>query len=613
MTSRNRQKSLRIPSSLNSYDEPSVAGPLTDPYLDGVYHGETGERVSRTRNDNGGEGSDSRVQFRPDRGGTYYIAAEAVGDAIGSYLVMTDAVLFADDCGDDPDNACAIGVGGGRDAWLEHDRDVDWFAVQLTAGRIYRFSIESRDRGNPLTHVRHYSFGTRAYFGGRVRGVYGPDGERLEEGGYYRAEEFTPLVSGNYHFAATGVFGFRWRWTGSGTQLLMELGDYRASVQDVTNSGNDPGDGLADALELAMGGTRLGYIDHFGDRDRFRVELQTGHTYIIEQRSLENLEYPYIRGVYYASGVRISGNADDSGSYKSLGGLVQFTAPEDGTHYVSVSHGGDKWWLPCVCDLGSYQMAIYDVTHIDDYSADTATEGTLRMGQWKQGKVEKAHDKDWYAVDLTTGTRYRILVQDRCSVPWQRSCDDRGTLWYPSLHGIHDSDGTMIPNSGAGSGSGLEESALKAFTTSSDGRYYVSGGGTGTYRAKIENLGARDQTADVNINGHVVVGGYVQGQIDFPGDRDWFAVDLQAGHTYEIDMRGRGRRVLRQPGELDLGAVAGHLRRGWRAGSQYGREHRPKPRTFHHCFHAANGRTLLYFGSGALSSLGPGHLHALHH
>ena len=320
----------------------------------------------------------------------------------------------------------------------------------------------------------------------------------------------------------------------------MELGDYRASVQDVTNSGNDPGDGLADALELAMGGTRLGYIDHFGDRDRFRVELQTGHTYIIEQRSLENLEYPYIRGVYDASGVRISGNADDSGSYKSLGGLVQFTAPEDGTHYVSVSHGGDKWWLPCVCDLGSYQMAIYDVTHIDDYNADTATEGTLRMGQWKQGKVEKAHDKDWYAVDLTTGTRYRILVQDRCSVPWQRSCDDRGTLWYPSLHGINDSEGTMIPNSSAGSGSGLEESALKAFTTSSDGRYYVSGGGggTGTYRAKIENLGARDQTADVNINGHVVVGGYVQGQIDFPGDRDWFAVDLQAGHTYEIDMRG---------------------------------------------------------------------------
>ena len=140
-----------------------------------MYHGETGERVSRTRNDNGGEGSDSRVQFRPDRGGTYYIAAEAVGDAIGSYLVVTDAMRFADDCGDDPDNACAIGVGGGRDAWLEHDRDVDWFAVQLTAGRTYRFSIESRDRGNPLTHVRHYSFGTRTYFGGRVRGVYGPD------------------------------------------------------------------------------------------------------------------------------------------------------------------------------------------------------------------------------------------------------------------------------------------------------------------------------------------------------------------------------------------------------------------------------------------------------
>ena len=35
-----------------------------------------------------------------------------------------------------------------------------------------------------------------------------------------------------------------------------------------------------------------------------------------------------------------------------------------------------------------------------------------------------------------------------------------------------------------------------------------------------------------------MVGGSATGNIDSPGDRDWFAVELEAGKTYRFDLKG---------------------------------------------------------------------------
>ena len=48
-----------------------------------------------------------------------------------------------------------------------------------------------------------------------------------------------------------------------------------------------------------------------------------------------------------------------------------------------------------------------------------------------------------------------------------------------------------------------------------------------------------DYTADTSTTGSVTVGGTTTGEIGSSGDRDWFAVDLVAGRTYVIDLRGR--------------------------------------------------------------------------
>ena len=47
-----------------------------------------------------------------------------------------------------------------------------------------------------------------------------------------------------------------------------------------------------------------------------------------------------------------------------------------------------------------------------------------------------------------------------------------------------------------------------------------------------------DYSADILTDGTVVVGGIATGEIERSGDRDWFAVELEAGRTYTIDLRG---------------------------------------------------------------------------
>ena len=47
-----------------------------------------------------------------------------------------------------------------------------------------------------------------------------------------------------------------------------------------------------------------------------------------------------------------------------------------------------------------------------------------------------------------------------------------------------------------------------------------------------------DYSADRFTTGTVAVGGSATGVIETPRDRDWFAVELVAGRTYVIDLRG---------------------------------------------------------------------------
>ena len=62
----------------------------------------------------------------------------------------------------------------------------------------------------------------------------------------------------------------------------------------------------------------------------------------------------------------------------------------------------------------------------------------------------------------------------------------------------------------------------------------------GTYKLEVTEItgDSDDYTADLATTGRVAVGGSATGDIEPPGDRDWFAVDLEAGKTYRFDLEG---------------------------------------------------------------------------
>ena len=300
-----------------------------------------------------------------------------------------------------------------------------------------------------------------------------------------------------------------------GTDLA--LGDTTAGGPDDHPVGTDTG------ATVAVDGSVRGEIEHPGDQDWFAVILEAGTTYRIDLEGSDTgagtLSDPYLRGAYDADGVRISGtNNDDGGAgYNSR---LPFTATEDATYYVAAGAYGN--------DTGTYTLSVTE----DDFTAGTETGGAVDVGGSVRGEVDFVGDRDWFAVNLEAGKTYRIDLEDPDT--------GAGTLSDYYLHGVYDADGVRIP--------GTRDDGIGGrlfFTATEDATYYVAAGAygdrTGAYTLSVTDVtdaSTNDLAAGTGTGGAVDVGGSVGSEIELPRDRDWFAVTLEAGTTYRIDLEG---------------------------------------------------------------------------
>ena len=79
-------------------------------------------------------------------------------------------------------------------------------------------------------------------------------------------------------------------------------------------------------------------------------------------------------------------------------------------------------------------------------------------------------------------------------------------------------------------------------------------------RANVSEGDGEDLPADTTTTGEVDVGGSVTGRINSAGDHDWFAVVLEAGKTYQIDLEGAdtGDGTLLDPNLLNIRDSSGN-------------------------------------------------------
>lgn len=475
------------------------AGTLPDPDLLGIYS--TREvLLPGTGDDDAGAGLNSRVLFTPDRYGDVYIGVAAQGHGAGTYkLLVTDA--GADDY--PAGETGVLDIGGQAQGEIELPGDTDRFAIRLEAGRTYRLDLD----GPPVNAGRVFD----------LRDAGGNPAARVERDGANRLF-VRPGEDGDYTVAVGGA-----------QDSIRHTGRYTLTAEDVTRADDVPRGGAA---ALTVGQPVAGEIERPGDTDRFAVTLAAGTLYRVDVRGSETgqgtLADPYLLGIYRDDGhggasERFADTADnDSGAGRDS--LLLFRAPDAGQYQVvlGASQGAGT---------GTYALA---VTEMVEQGADPGTTGAVAVGGRAGGAVESGADADWFAVELDAGIEYRIEVRGNTDNAYG------GSLYNPNLT-LYDARGAALEAVAAGNGSGkLGFNAALAFEADETGTYFIGvegGGRTGSYTVYVNRFTDEYGTSILN-SGTVAVGGASTGDIGEPRDRDRFAVELEAGRAYRIDLEG---------------------------------------------------------------------------
>ena len=188
----------------------------------------------------------------------------------------------------------------------------------------------------------------------------------------------------------------------------------------------------------------------------------------------------------------------------------------------------------------------------DDFADTTQTTGEVVVDGSATGVIETRGDQDWFAVELDADTTYRIdleglvTVNDRfleSHLPpnvWMAFYGNPYTYGVNTyLRGVYDANGDLIPGTTNDNG-GYGPDSRVTFTPTANGTYYVAAGAAGNdvgaYTLSV--MVPDDFEAGTGTSGAVTVGGSATGEIEVGGDRDWFAVTLEANRTYRIELEG---------------------------------------------------------------------------
>ncbi len=500
-------------------------------------------------------GEDSRAFFTPDEDGTYYLELGNFDfSSTGTYTVGVTEI--EDDFLRTVDTTGTVEIGSSVTGEIQYPNDRDWFAVELSAGVTYKVELLGEDDNGGTLQLPY------------IRGIRDADGRQVSDTTYYATDPypnsqseyqtyphsnseliFSPDADGTYYVAA-GSYMTGSREDDAGTYTLkVSIDDTR--VDPTSTSEPASGDLAADTStigRLAVGGSAFGEIGNAADRDWFAVELEAGETYRINTDGRQSGGGTLPRGrlfnIYDADGNEIPGVDDQPITWvpihypsprqvRNMDGLAFFTPDQDGTYYLEVGSGSFDTGLSVTTGTGSYTVRVAEME--DDFSASTDTTGTVEVGGTATGESQYEIDRDWFAVELTAGETYKVeLLGARAK---------GGTLPQPYIWGIHDANGDLISDT-SDYASGPHSNSQVFFTPNEDGTYYVAAGNhesgalasdVGTYTLQVS---IDDFTDDIHTTGTLEVGGSVTGEIEAQGDRDWFAVTLEAGTTYQIDMEG---------------------------------------------------------------------------
>ncbi|MBT5241513.1 MAG: matrixin family metalloprotease [Rhodospirillaceae bacterium] len=515
---------------------------LADTYLD--LRGAQGQSLAF--NDDGGPGLNSRITFTPAETGTIYLVASAFSSGTGSYtLTAVDitppsipGITISEGLSDSPGSIATSDVLISGDTFvgrLANGTDHDFVRIELTAGVTYTFDLQGADSGsgtlaNPFFELNNSE--------GQLLTANNNGGVGLDS-----RITYTPTVSGTYYLEVTTnqVVG--------GTYTLVTTPDERTVLDSdvnpgmqVSEGGNDvPGSNVSD-IGIDPGDTFSGSLSTPQDTDYIRVNLTARFEYSFELQGTESEQGTLSNPVFELRDK--FGNVITSSEDDGSGHVLTHTASVSDHYFLSVrttgSAGGTYRVVASQPD-GPIPLIVQEGP--TDAVASVSTDIDLLIGDTFEGEIGSLDDIDYVRVELTGGSRYIFDLKGEDS--------GNGTLEDPFLV-LRDDEGTILRQNEDG---GVLSASRIIFTPEDSGTYYLSahtpavGGGTGTYSLFTEQTvspypgvvvseGDDDTPSGLLTEIEMFVDGTFVGDIGEPNDSDGVFIELTAGTSYTIDLRG---------------------------------------------------------------------------
>ena len=502
-------------------------------------------------------------------------------DGTGTYTLSVtefDPTTLADDCAMDVTTTCAAVPDGTPQAgFIEQHGDVDWVAVQLTAGKNYLISRMSNSK-----------YGWAA---GRIAAIRDKSGALLRLS--YHDEEgrswfdFSPDTTDKYYVE---IRQNRWNEWHRARNPWITRGEYAFTVE-MLSADAIPGDATTTS-RLSVGGTVSGTGIMRDDVDWHQVSLTKNTEYVFEvaPHGLGKVDpcdpdspertTPYTYGEQHClfgfpegTDVKLDGLFDSSGqaiaerSRRANGDVVRansyrltYTATATGTYYIANSGAGPyKITLQTTANVPADDYPHDDSGTAVDLSGLAPSDAAVNIN----GVTNYIQDEDWIKVKLSSGREYKFSMHK--TQPTHK-------LWIKGLYwGAREIAGTPDGAEGASTDQTNycvnvwwaepdpeKEDILWRGRAAPDDRQYCrfvvpyTGEYTlrvasqhyqvGSYRLKVvASAGSQDDyPADSSTTAVVSSSSPLRAKIDYESDHDWAKLSMQSGTGYVIKARKPG-------------------------------------------------------------------------
>ncbi len=456
-----------------------------------VVHGANGDELAR--NDDSNESLNSALSYRPSAAGDVFVEARGfLDEAAGAYTLRVAAsAVPPDDVGNDASTRARLTLGRGAAGAIEDPDDADWYRLNARTDQIYRIALNGAEGAEALADP--------------LLRVVDREGNELASNDDSNDSlnsylEFTPAQNGEVFVVAAG--------------FSESVGAYTLRADAAHLPPDNAGNGRGTRARIALGQSINGGLDFPRDTDWFRIRLEGGQSYSFTLSSPqgERAFDPVVR-VNNSAGEELA--IDDDGG-DGLNAYLEFTAPAGGDYFVEARAFDES-------AVGDYVLA----ARAGDIPADNTTDVVLGAeGDYREGVLSPAGDKDWFRIELVEGQAMRVAVN---------GVQDQGGLGDPLivLYGPDGAEVARDDDGGEGLNAWLEYSAATGGAHYLEVRGFVEESAEGRYAIQLTpgEIGDNAETADAlepNAEPRTSF-------IGAAGDVDWFAINLVEGRPYRIN------------------------------------------------------------------------------